>query len=80
MNKVDLFSIRARQRAGRPGSEIFDPGFFDPEKNLNLNPEPGPDLKFSPETGPDPEPAKKPGPARKKSKIQNLKMDANRFN
>ena len=45
---------RAQQRAERPGSEIFDPGFqnpgfFDPEKNLILNPEPGPDLKFSPE-------------------------------
>ena len=43
---------RARQRAGRPGPEIFDPGFqnpgfFDPEKNFILNPEPGPDLKFS---------------------------------
>ena len=40
----------ARQRARRPGPEIFDP-----EKNLLLNPEPVPDLKFSPETGPDPE-------------------------
>ena len=51
------FGPRARQRAGRPGPEIFDPGFFDSEKNLFLNPEPGPDLKFSPETGPE-----KPGP------------------
>ena len=25
------------------GSGIFDPGFFDPEKNLILNLEPGPD-------------------------------------
>ena len=32
---------KARQRTGRPGPEIFDPGFFDPEKNLILNPEPG---------------------------------------
>ena len=43
--------------ATRPGN--FRPGFFDPEKNLILNPEvpeePGPDFKFSPKTGPDPE-------------------------
>ena len=45
--------IRARQRAGDPGFQI--PGFFDPKKNLILNPKPGPDLKFSPETGPDAE-------------------------
>ena len=43
---------RARQQAGQPDPEILDPGFqnssfFDPEKNLILNPEPGPDLKFS---------------------------------
>ena len=37
----------------RPGPEIFDPGFFDQEKNLILNLEPGPDLKFSPETDPE---------------------------
>ena len=45
--------------ATRPGPEIFDRVFFDPEKNLILNPEvpekPGPDFKFSPKTGPDPE-------------------------
>ena len=58
---------RAQQRAGRPGPEIFDPGFqnpgfFNPEKNLILNPEPGPDLKFSPEPGPDPEFRVRAGP------------------
>ena len=47
-----LVNPRARQRAGRPGPGILEPGFqnpgfFDPEKNLILNPEPGPDLKFS---------------------------------
>ena len=36
---------------GRPGPEILDPSFYDPEKNFILNPEPGPDLKF----GPNPE-------------------------
>ena len=80
--------IRAWQRAGRPGPGILEPGFqnpgfFDPEKNLILNPEPGPDLKFSPETGPDPDfrvragffavRVEKPGPARKNSKTQKLK-------
>ena len=45
---------KARQRAGRPGPGIFDPGFqnpgfFDPEKNLILNPVFGPDLNLSPE-------------------------------
>ena len=79
---------RARQRAGRPGPEISDPGFqnpdfFDPEKNLIMNPEPGPDLQFSPKTGPDPDfrvragffavRVEKPGPARKNSKTQKLK-------
>ena len=29
----ERYVTRARQRAGRPGPEIFDPGFFDPEKN-----------------------------------------------
>ena len=82
----------ARQRAGRPGPEIFDPGFqnpgfFDPEKNLIFNPEPGPDFKFSPETGPDPEfrvrvgffagRVEKTGPARKNSRIQKLKKSFN---
>ena len=77
--------IRARHRAGRPGLVIFDPGFFDPEKNLIFNPEPGPDFKFSPKTGPDPEfrvrvgffagRVEKPGPARKNSKIQKLKKN-----
>ena len=50
--------LGARQRAGRLDPEIFDaefqnPDFFDPEKNLILNPEPGSDLKFSLETDPD---------------------------
>ena len=36
---------RAWQQTGRP----------DPEKNLILNPEPGPDFNFSPETDTDPE-------------------------
>ena len=43
---------RCSARARRPGPEIFDLGFFDPKKNLILNPEPGPDLKFSPELRP----------------------------
>ena len=43
-----------------PGDpEIFDPGFqnpfFDTEKMLILNPEPGPNLKFSPKTDSDQE-------------------------
>ena len=46
-----IIIIRARQRAGRPGPEIFDPGFFNLEKNLILNPEPDPDFKLSPEPG-----------------------------
>ena len=49
----------------------------DPEKNLILNPEPGPDLKFSPETGPDPEFPVRPGKTRK---CRNLNMGANGFN
>ena len=40
--------VRSGQRAERPSPEIFDPN-----KNLILNPERGPDFKFSPE---------KPGP------------------
>ena len=68
-SNYDRTSIRARQRGGRLGPEIFDPGsqnpgFFDPDKNLFLNPEPGPDLKFIASPG------EKPGPARKNSKIQ----------
>ena len=35
-NEIAKGTTRARQRAGRPGPEIFDP-----EKNLILNPEPG---------------------------------------
>ena len=59
-------------RVRRPGPEIFDPGFqnpgfFDPEKNLILNPEPGQDLNKGPETGLDfqilnPETGPKPDP------------------
>ena len=54
MTTLSKVSTRARQRAGRPGPEIFDPGFqnpgfSDPEKKLILNPESGPDFKFSPE-------------------------------
>ena len=54
------FTPRARQRPGRPGPEIFDL-----EKDLILNPEPGPDLKFSPETGPKPGNPERVDPARK---------------
>ena len=85
-----LVNPRARQRAGRPGPGILEPGFqnpgfFDPEKNLILNPEPGPDLKFSPETGPDPEFQVRAGPKNparpgKTRKCRNLKMGANGFN
>ena len=61
-----IIIIRARQRAGRPGPEIFDPGFFDPEKNLRLNPEPGPDFQIiNPETGPKPGNPGRVDPARK---------------
>ena len=34
---------RAQRRAGRPGPEIFDQCFSDPEKNFIFNPEPGPE-------------------------------------
>ena len=49
--KFDILDGRAQQRAG---PKIFDPGFqnpgfFDPEKNLILNPVLGPDLKFNSE-------------------------------
>ena len=47
--QLEAVTARARQRAERPGPEIFDSSFFDLEKNLILNPEPGPDLKFSPD-------------------------------
>ena len=45
-----VVGARAWQQTGRP-----DPEIFDPEKNLILNPEPGPDFNFSPETDTDPE-------------------------
>ena len=49
--------MRLKTRAQRPGPEIFDPSFFDPEKKFStfviLNLESGPELKFSSEIGPE---------------------------
>ena len=59
---------RARQRAGRPGPEIFDPsfqnpGFFDPAPGArNLEPGPKPGISNS-QPGNRPE-TRKPGPGR----------------
>ena len=57
-NQETKIKYRGRHRASATGPRQI----FEPEKNLILNPEPGPDLEVSPETGPDLKVSPKTGP------------------